>query len=154
MKNRYTLLVVCAEQGHFVIMESMAVISSNFKKGIQHTFTIPLHHFYHRAHGRTIQQKLSRAKHVIHKCIITKRYLKISPDLKERINFKLRPFFEILQRRHFIIHNKNTAMRNKKPLIYGTADITSSHPVLLWKNPWPIDLAETKLNPVNYMHRW
>ena len=25
----------------------------------------------------------------------------------------------------------NTAMRNKKPLIYGTADITSSHPVLL-----------------------
>ena len=27
--------------------------------------------------------------------------------------------------------HKNTAMRNKKPLIYGTADMTSSHPVLL-----------------------
>ena len=43
-----------------------------------------------------------------------------------------------------------------KPLIYGTADMTSKHPFWLWKYPWPIVLAETKLNHENYMHkhRW
>jgi hypothetical protein len=40
---------------------------------------------------------------------------------------------------------QNTAKRNIKQLMYGTAVMTSSHPVWLWKYTWPIYLAETKL---------